>query len=254
MNTRVETRLADTGERMIPTAEGEVSLVFSRHQFAYRFARQFVDGRNVLDIGCGSGYGCKILAERAKHVLGIDHDGDAIAYCRNHFGGANLEFRQAEVANLDSDDEFDVAVSFQVIEHVRDTDAFVRRMKRAVTHGGIILITTPNVKTFPRPGEGNPFHFSEMNYEQFTSLLARHFGDYEVLGIGYLTRNWLRSIVQRLPLYRKIGLLLKRSSRIKRVAARAMEATRFTVLEEKIAENAIDLLAVCRNEKMNRRG
>ncbi len=38
MNTTRQTRLADTGERMIPTAEGEVSLVFSRHQFAYLFA------------------------------------------------------------------------------------------------------------------------------------------------------------------------------------------------------------------------
>jgi len=242
---------------MIPTAEGEVSLVFSRHQFAYRFARQFVDGKNVLDIGCGTGYGSKILAERAKHVLAIDYDRDAIAYCRTHFGGANLEFRQGEVTKLDSNDEFDVAVSFQVIEHMRDTDDFVQRMKQVVKHGGIILITTPNVKTLPpRQGEHNPFHFSEMNYEQFTSLLSRHFSNYEILGIGYRTRNWLRSIVQRLPLYRKIGLHLKRSSRIKRVAVRAMQATEFAVLEEKIAENAIDLLAVCKNDKMkmNRRG
>ncbi len=250
MTTRLQTGLADTGERMIPTAEGEVSLVFSRHQFAYRFAQQFVDGKDVLDIGCGAGYGCKILAERARHVLGIDHDGDAIAYCRNHYGGANLEFRKADATTFDSEDEFDVAVSFQVIEHVRDPGAFVQRMKRAVKHGGVIVITTPNVKIFPRHGAGNPFHLSEMNHEQFTALLSRHFGDYQILGIGYLTRNWLRSLVQRFPLYRKIGLLLKRSSRIKKVAARAMEATKFAVLEEKIAENAIDLLAVCRNEKM----
>ena len=53
--------LDDTGERMIPTAEGETSFVFARHRFAYEQARTFVGGKSVLDIGCGTGYGCRIL-------------------------------------------------------------------------------------------------------------------------------------------------------------------------------------------------
>lgn len=249
MSDQSDAELADTGERMIPTAEGEVSLVFSRHEYAYRYALQFVGEKDVLDVGCGTGYGCKILAAQARHVVGIDHDAGAIAYCRTHFDAPNLVFKQADVTSLKINSEFDVAVSFQVIEHVHDTDDFVRRMKQAVRPKGLILITTPNVKSSAPGGDVNPFHLSEMNYEQFTSLISRHFSDYRMLGVGYPSRNWLRSMIQKLPLYRKIGHLLKRGSSIKSVAAKALDATRFAVLEDGIAEEAIDLLAVCTNEQ-----
>lgn len=81
MNDTSDVRLVDTGERMIPTHKGEVSVVFARHQFASNFAQRFASGKNVLDLGCGTGYGCKVLAGVANRVLGIDQDADAIAYC-----------------------------------------------------------------------------------------------------------------------------------------------------------------------------
>lgn len=249
MDDRSDAPLADTGERMIPTGEGEVSVVFSRHQFAYRYARQFVRDKNVLDVGCGTGYGCKILAEQANRVLGIDHDASAVEYCRRHYGAPNVDFQHLDVTSLNLNDKFDVAVSFQVIEHVRDTDDFVRRIRSAVKVGGLILISTPNVKTMHPSGDRNPFHFSEMNYEEFTELMERHFDDYRILGIGYQSGNWLRSIVQKLPFYRRLGLLIRRESKVKALAAKAMDATRFDVLDERITDQAIDLLAVCTNQK-----
>ena len=248
MNPTSKSDLIDTGERIIPAADGEVSLVFSRHRFAYEYATQFVTNNRVIDVGCGTGYGCRLMADEANQVVGIDHDADAVAYCRAHYSAPNIEFRQLDVRSLDFDDEFDVAASFQVIEHVHDTDDFVRRMKRAVRRGGTILISTPNVRTVRREGEGNPFHFSEMNHEQFTTLIDRHFAEYRLLGIGYSSPNRVRALIQRLPLYRWIGLRLRRNSRIKSVAARAMDATQFAVLEDRVAESAIDLLAVCEND------
>lgn len=137
-------------------------------------------------------------------------------------------------------------MSFQLIEHVKDPD-FVRGIKRAVRVDGEIVITTPNMRTPHSAGEGNPFHFNDMTFSDFSALLGRHFDDFRVLGIGYSSRNWMRSIIQAMPYYQRIGQLLRRASRIKRVASSAMRATNFDVIEHDVAAKATDLLAVCTN-------
>ena len=43
--------------------------------------------------------------------------------------------------------------------------------------------------------------------------------------------------------------MFKRSSRIKKVAVQAMDLTRYRVIDENVAREAIDLLAVCTNNK-----
>ena len=56
----------------------QLSRIFSR----YHFARMFVEGKDVLDIGCGSGLGLPYLSEIAKHVVGGDIDKKNIAFAR----------------------------------------------------------------------------------------------------------------------------------------------------------------------------
>lgn len=237
--------LSDTGERMIPVAEGEVSVVFARHTLTYEYALQFVEGKKVLDAGCGTGYGSNMLASRAQHVRGIDLSAEAIDYCRAHYARPNLEFVQMDVSQLASRSEFDVAVSFQVIEHLPDPGAFLELLKGAVVPGGVVMIATPNVRA-PRAGDAaNPFHVSEMNYDQLRNLLRRHFTDVTIVGIGHARPNRLRSFIYDSPLYR-LGRLLKRGSAMKKLANRALDLTGFQVISDHVAEDALDLIAVCR--------
>src|SRR5213082_3394273 len=57
-------------ERIIPdeTEPGVVALHFKRYEFALPYSA----GRDVLDAGCGVGYGSALLAERARNVVGVD--------------------------------------------------------------------------------------------------------------------------------------------------------------------------------------
>ncbi len=238
--------LDDTGERMIPAAEGEVSFVFARHEFAYRQAAQFVSGKRVLDVGCGTGYGAHLLAATAARVEAVDYSNEAIAYCAEHYSRPNLSYRKLRAEDLAFKQEFDVALSFQVIEHLHDTSAFLASLTAAVRPGGIILLTTPNARPSVNPQDPNPFHFNEMNYDQFHALLARHFTRFELLGIGYRSPNLLRRIVQNSPLYR-LGKLVGRRSPIKKIARSAMDLTSFDVLRTNVSRDAIDLFAVCTN-------
>lgn len=236
--------LPDTGERMIPAGEGEVSIVFARHKLTYEYALNFVQGKSVLDAGCGTGYGSHMLASRARRVTAIDLSAGAIDYCRAHYAAPNLDFIQMDVTQLGFRRAFDVAVSVQVIEHLPDPGAFLDLLKQTVHPGGTILLATPNVRT-PRKGDAaNPFHCSEMNYDELHALLGKHFSSVQVLGIGHARANPLRTFIYGSPLYR-LGRLLRRGSVVKKLANRTLDLTSFQVISEGVAEEAMDLIAVC---------
>ncbi|HTP12569.1 MAG TPA: class I SAM-dependent methyltransferase, partial [Bacteroidota bacterium] len=206
----------------------------------------FVAGKTVLDAGCWTGYGSNMLASRARRVSGIDLSSEAIDYCRAHYAAANLEFVQMDATRLDFHRTFDVAVSFQVIEHLPDPGMFLMSLKQAVVPGGTILLATPNVRT-PRTGDAaNPFHCSEMSYQALHTLLAKHFSSFRILGIGHAKPNKLRTFICKSPLYR-LGRHLRRGSVVKRLADKTLDLTSFHVISERVSEDAMDLIAVCEN-------
>jgi 2-polyprenyl-3-methyl-5-hydroxy-6-metoxy-1,4-benzoquinol methylase len=244
VNTKKSSGLTDTGERIIPPQDGEVSFVFARHQFAYQFAKDHVKDKKVIDVGCGTGYGCKTLAENARYVVGVDHDLEALKYCERNFGARNIFFAQTEALSLGLAKTFEAAVSFQVIEHVNDVAGFIGQLKSAVESGGTIFISTPNVPK-RKQSRGNPFHQWEFDHVQFRRLISDQFSSFDILGVVYQSQNLFRSSVQSLPFYRWAAHL-KRSSKIKRLANRALDMTSFRV-SNKDLEKSLDLLAVCRN-------
>ncbi len=238
--------LPDTGERMIPAAEGEVSFTYSRHAFAYRCALAWVEGKSVLDVGCGTGYGARILAGRARRIMAVDHSEEAIAYCLAHSASPRIEFRVARAEELSFPVAFDVGICFQVIEHLDEPAAFLGTFCRAVVPEGAILITTPNLRPGHRPSEENPFHRNEMTLEQFSTLLSRFFSSFRILGIAPSDAPFWRRSLRRLPLYRW-GRGIRRTNPLKKAAGRALDLTSFRVIEDAVAAEAIDLLAVCTN-------
>jgi hypothetical protein len=112
--------------------------------------------------------------------------------------------------------------------------------------GGIVLLTTPNSKTGLEATSDNPFHVSEMSFGQFLQAISRTFGNSQVFGISYSSKSRLRELILRSPLY-SLGRILGRKSRLKKVATGALQMMSFRLISENVAEEAIDLLAVCKN-------
>ncbi len=162
-----------TGERTVPGVPAE-NYWFRRHEIAYRFALPYVDGRRVLEVGCGEGYGTALLATAAASVIGIDYDAltaahAAAAYPQARFVRANLAALPVPDATVD------VVATLQVIEHVWNHPEFVRECLRALRPGGRLLVTTPNRLTFS-PGVDvpvNPFHTKEFTAAELVDLLVR---------------------------------------------------------------------------------
>jgi 2-polyprenyl-3-methyl-5-hydroxy-6-metoxy-1,4-benzoquinol methylase len=149
---------------------------YLNHRKFYEFAAQFVRGKTVADIGCGSGYGCDILKRSgAASVFGCDISRSAIAFAEKRFPGA-AEFSVQGITSLDAyrSGSFDVTVSSEVLEHIKEygkEDEAVRELKRISAPGGVVVLGTPNLEMTDDHG----FSFDEID-----SLLARHFRDYVI--------------------------------------------------------------------------
>lgn len=248
MSDRDPTGIPDTGERMLPVGERETSVVFARHKFTYEYCKAYAQGKNVLDVGCGTGYGSRILAECATSVLGIDRDPAAIAYCRAHQTAPNLSYAVGDATRLTFDRQFDVCLSFQVIEHLENPRAFLEELRRFTVPDGRVLLTTPNSLVGLEGKPDNPFHISEMTYEQFRDLVASVFTTWEIVGIGYATKSRLRQLVFDSPLY-AVGRKLRRRSRVKKFASGVLGLSSFRIVRDPVARDSIDLLAVCSNNR-----
>jgi len=166
-----------TGERVVP---GQVdpdlwNEHFSRYVFASRLARR----RRVLDAGCGAGYGTAELARAAVRVVGADLSAEAVEYAQRHYAAPNLSFVQADCARLPfRDASFDLAVSFELIEHLDDWRSFLHELRRVLTPAGQCVISTPNRDTYAetRALTGpNPFHRHEFGFEEFREELQAVF-------------------------------------------------------------------------------
>ena len=84
-----------TGERLVPGVSP--ADLEAEHMSRYHFIKNLVRGKKVLDIGCGAGYGSKILSETAAVVVGIDIDNDAITHAAENYGSDTVSFVAGDV-------------------------------------------------------------------------------------------------------------------------------------------------------------
>jgi SAM-dependent methyltransferase len=160
-----------TGERTIPGL-AEENYWFRRHEVVYQRLRDRCTGRDVLEAGCGEGYGADLIADVARTVIGLDYDEATVAHVRARY--PRVDMRHGNLAELPlADGSVDVVVNFQVIEHLWDQPQFVAECLRVLRPSGVLLMSTPNRVTFS-PGRDtpiNPFHTRELNADELTELL-----------------------------------------------------------------------------------
>ena len=173
-----------TGERTVPGIPEE-NYWFRRHEIAYRFALPLADGQDVLEVGCGEGYGTALLATAAARVVGVDYDALTVAHARATYPTAR--FVRGNLAALPvRSGAMGLLATLQVIEHVWNHPEFVRECLRVLRPGGLLVVTTPNRLTFS-PGLDaplNPFHTKEFTASELSELIAANgFGIEAVLGL-----------------------------------------------------------------------
>jgi SAM-dependent methyltransferase len=180
-----------TGERVIP---GQVEPdLWNEHVARYLFAASLAKGRRVLDAGCGSGYGSAGMARAARSVIGFDLSAPALCFARTNYRAPNLSFLLASCAALPlAAGSVDLAVAFEVIEHIPEWREFLGEFARVLAPDGVALISTPNKHyyTGSRGASGpNPYHVHEFEFEEFEAALRGHFPE-----VSFLAQNHVAGI------------------------------------------------------------
>jgi SAM-dependent methyltransferase len=155
-----------TGERTIPGLDVE-NYWFRRHEVVYQRLAHRCAGRDVLEAGCGEGYGADLISGVARQVTALDYDVATVAHVRARY--PRVQVIHGNLAELPlPDHSVDVVVNFQVIEHLWDQPQFVRECARVLRPSGVLMMSTFS------PGRDtpiNPFHTRELNAAEMTELL-----------------------------------------------------------------------------------
>ena len=100
-------------------------------------------GVRVLEIGSGRGTMLKWLIEQGAIATGIEVSAERIAESRTLYGELPLQLTDGALLPF-PDQSFDLVVSFDVFEHIPDSDAHLREVTRVLRPGGAYLLQTPN--------------------------------------------------------------------------------------------------------------
>lgn len=100
--------------------------------------------KRVLDVGCSSGYLARPLVERGCAVVGIESDPEAAEAARSVC--ENVLVGDVEVMTLPFENgSFDVILCGDLIEHLREPEHFLARMRPYLRDRGRLVLSTPNV-------------------------------------------------------------------------------------------------------------
>jgi 2-polyprenyl-3-methyl-5-hydroxy-6-metoxy-1,4-benzoquinol methylase/predicted nucleic acid-binding Zn-ribbon protein len=168
-----------TGERHIMAATGvDLSWGNIEHLVRYGFVCPFIQGKKVLDITCGSGYGSHFMAlQGAERVVGVDIDRQAIEHALQFHAHPAIEYIVADAQSVPelADHSFDVIVSFETIEHLPHPKIFLSELRRLLNPGGQIFMSCPNdYRVTPWISE---FHLHKFRFNEFRDLFLSVFGE-----------------------------------------------------------------------------
>ncbi len=110
--------------------------------------RAEIQGKKVLDVGCGGGILAESMALRGAEVTGIDMGEAPLEVAKLHMleSGTELEYRQitAEALAAEMPEQFDVVTCMEMLEHVPNPGSVIAACAALVKPGGQLFFSTIN--------------------------------------------------------------------------------------------------------------
>ncbi len=197
----------------------------------------------MVELGCGSGYGTKLISKSgAKKVYGIDIDELTIKYAKKFYSHNKISFIKASAMHTKLPKNIaDVIVSFETLEHVTNPSKMITEINRILKPGGLLIISTPN-KAMSL--DDNPYHIKEFMLTELDSLL-NGFTDIKYFGQG-------KSIISIIKIYQKL-INIKLPSQLKRLFhLRPWEGFQIYPITLTTKPNYVYIISICRKKSTHK--
>jgi len=217
------------------------------HAQRYRFAARFVRGKRVLDAGCGTGYGSRIVAEAgASQVVAVDLSEGALGIARKQFAHPNIQFVCDDCEVLGRvEGSFEVVLSLESLEHFQHVERFLDSVADRLAPAGTFICSTPNGDP-SKPTPENPHHVHEYSSQELLELMKRYFTDVSLYGQHWTATFRAVSLLWSNPFIR-VGRWLQGLRGRRLPSPYVLPPTEGDIIISDLnADTAWTLLAVCR--------
>ena len=117
----------------------------------YKFVAKMLEGiDSVLEVGCGDGFGSRVVAQSVGALTAVDFDPEFIESAKSVAGERyRIDFRVHDALKAPIPGSFKAVYSLDVLEHVKaeDEDRFLRHILAPLAPKGVCIIGTPSLES-----------------------------------------------------------------------------------------------------------
>ena len=159
-----------------------VVLYLEEKLFTEMISAVYINNKNILDIGCGTGrHWREILDKKPVHLTGVDNSKEMLNRLIEKFPGADVAVSENNLLEKFRDKSFDMIISTLTIGHIKDIEKYFKEWDRVLVQQGDILITDFHPEAFST-GMKRSFPYKDElieveNYLYDVKYLRRIFSD-----------------------------------------------------------------------------
>jgi SAM-dependent methyltransferase len=170
---------------------------------AFRTLLPDLQGKRVLDLGCGYGWHCRYAREQgASSVVGVDLSEKMLEKARESTDDAAIEYRRMAIENSDfAAEEFDVVLSSLAFHYVERFDVVCQKVYRFLKAGGSFVFSVEHAiftalaaQDWYYGPDGERQHWPVDNYQEEGARLTRFLG-HDVVKYHRTIETYVNSLI-----------------------------------------------------------